>query len=498
MPSEHRLHPLSVVFGLGAQVRQLALPALAFLVTAGSGGLGWQRWLAIPVAITMLMAVARYLTFRYRYEADHMVITDGLIFRNERHIPYARIQNIDAVQTVVHRMFGVVEVRIETGGGQKPEATLDVLPLEGLAEMRARVFGATNVSATTSEPDAAAQPLLTLDARELMLFGLIHNRGMIVVGALFGILWEFGLTERFNDSINVPNVARRGVIRSIVRDALGPGAVAFGQAWLFMAGAAAFLSVVRVFSIGWALVRLHRFSLVRAGEDLRITFGLLTRVTATLPLRRIQTVSIRENLLHRYFQRATVRVQTAGGTSGGNDTPQREWLAPLIKTSELPTLLAHILPGVDFAAFDWQPPAPRAFRREMTRWIVISVAVSVAASVLWRWWALVLFPACVAWGAVASRQYVAHLRWATGDGTVVLRRGWLSRETSVARFAKIQSVALQQTPLDRRHAMATVRVDTAGSTLGSSRVIIPYMARVEADRLRAELALSAERTAFEW
>ena len=68
-----------------------------------------------------------------------LVITSGLIFRNERHVPYGRIQNIDAVQNLLHRLLRVVEVRVETGGGDEPEARMRVLPLAALEEMRERV-----------------------------------------------------------------------------------------------------------------------------------------------------------------------------------------------------------------------------------------------------------------------------------------------------------------------------------------------------------------------
>ena len=47
MPSERRLHPVSILFGLGGQLRQFALPGLLVLVTAGSAGLDWQVWLLL-------------------------------------------------------------------------------------------------------------------------------------------------------------------------------------------------------------------------------------------------------------------------------------------------------------------------------------------------------------------------------------------------------------------------------------------------------------------
>ena len=64
--------------------------------------------------------------------------------------------------------------------------------------------------------------------------------------------------------------------------------------------------------------------LTRVREDLRIEFGLLTRVAATIPIRRVQTITIQQGLLHRWLGRASVRVETAGAELGtGVDATDR-------------------------------------------------------------------------------------------------------------------------------------------------------------------------------
>ena len=163
----------------------------------------WQFWILLFLIPATLAALARYFTFRLRYEGTELVISSGILFRNERHVPYARIQNLDAVRNVVHRLLGVAEVRIETGGGQTPEATISVLHETVFDEMRRRVFaGRAQVVAeaphasTADEADAAirgaeaegGRTLLYLPVRELLLNGLLENRGMVIVAAAYGVL----------------------------------------------------------------------------------------------------------------------------------------------------------------------------------------------------------------------------------------------------------------------------------------------------------------------
>ncbi len=140
MPSDRRLHPLSILFNIGRQFGAIALPLVLIVVGRGTDEDRWNIYALVFLIPYTAIAVGRYLSFRYRYEDSDLVIRRGFIFRNQRHIPYSRIQNIDAVQNVVHRLAGVVDVKIQTGGGSEPEATLSVLTLADLDEMRRRVF----------------------------------------------------------------------------------------------------------------------------------------------------------------------------------------------------------------------------------------------------------------------------------------------------------------------------------------------------------------------
>jgi putative membrane protein len=512
MPSEHRLHPSSIFFRLGSQLREFVVPALLVLVSASSAGVAWQvwtLWLIIPYA---LVAIARYASFRYRYEASEIVIRTGFLFRNERHVPYARIQNLDAAQNVLHRMFGVVEVRVETGGGQEPEATLSVLPVADFEAMRRRVFlekgrpiDQAGLSDASSASPAASAPapetgrvVLKLAPRDLLLFGFIQNRGIVVVAAAMGLLWEIGLWDRLVDYL----FARRGpggrVARDLVGGWLGGGAVPVAGVLLALGALAAILLMIRVLSMGWTLIRLHGFTLTRSGEDLRTEYGVLTRVTATIPLRRIQTLTIREGSLHRVFDRVSVRVATAGGNAVEGNSKPREWLAPIIGRSMLPDLVREVLPGFDLAPVDWRAADPGAFRRVFKRSAAVAALVSVPFVGPLGWWVIALLVTFLLWARLHARLYVKYLGWALTDDAVLFRSGWWWRHVTVARFERIQAVALHESPFDRRASMARVRVDTAGGGDASHRVDIPYLPRETARALAGMLATQAGRTAFRW
>ncbi len=508
MPSEHRLHPLSILFNLGTQVRAFALPGLLFLFGASSAGMGWDAWLLWLLIPYALVAVLRYVTFRYAYDDAELVIRSGLLFRNERHVPYGRIQNIDAVQNLVHRAFGVVTVRLQTAGGTEPEATMSVLPLADLARMRARVFAgraapegqAPEGQAVESDGDARAargRTLLHLSPRDLLLYGFIENRGLIVVSAAFGLLYEAGALDGVMDRVFGDEAWGRGVARDAARAVFGDHVFPARRVLLMLAAFVGFLLVVRVLSMAWAAIRLYGFTLTRKDDDLQTRYGLLTRITTTVPLRRVQAVTIREGPLHRWAGRVSVRVVTAGGKTEGPGAVQREWIAPLVGREGLSGLLGELVPGFEFDAVGWRRPHPRAFRREVRRWLAVATLVPLPFVMMLGWWDLALFAVLVAWAWLVARQRVACLGWALTDVAVLCQRGWIWRYIAATPLAKIQAVTERESPFDRRTAMGRVVVDTAGAG-DDYRVSVPYLPKLTADDLAARLTAEAARTAFRW
>ena len=509
---------------MGGQLRALLLPAAALIFTAGSRGRDWDLWLMLLLVPYTLAALARSLSFRYRFDEDELVIRKGWVFRSERHIPYARIQNIDAVRNVFHRALGVAEVRVETASGGEPEATMTVLPIAALSEMREFVFSRPATrrlegpplsgvegpplrerggpAGAASEPlsDAAddSDALLRLETRDVLLYGFIESRGAVIMAGAFGILWELGLFDRLFERATGTELAGGGVFRQIVRAMLGRAVISIEAVLAAVVLFVALLLVLRVLSMAWACLRLYGFVLRRRGDDLRVDYGLLTRVSGTIPLQRIQTLTVTEAPLHRLFDRVSVHIDTAGGTGTEQQAKRREPVAPVIRRENLETLISALVPSVSLTDVEWQPAHPNAVRRARIRTgIAAAIASAFAISILRSWSAIAVIPLAV-WAWVYGRKFVTHLGWSFVGDAVVFRTGWLWRRLTLARFSKVQVVTRVESPFDRRTGMARVKVDTAGAATNEHTIDIPFLASDTATSLAATLAARAAETAFRW
>jgi putative membrane protein len=480
-----RLHPLSWLFALTTSIRQMIVPLIALFFFGARDQASAMAPLFLPLVVAALVARAlwRQWIFRYGFGPRGLVILDGLFFRNVRQIEYARIENIDTERGLLHRLFGVADVSVQTSTGGKDEARISVLDLAAVGAMRERIFARERPATRTASAEDA---LLRLPPPELVRYGLIDNRGMIIVAAAGGVLYEFGL----------PSVNREAVFAwfdaSPFAEIAGLGPVI--QALFALAAVASALLAVRILSVMLALVTLFDFTLTRDGADLRIRHGLLTRIALTVRTPRIQAVHQTRSLLHRWFDRASLTVDLTGDAASAAGAEQQQasartrWLAPVCRTDDAPRLTAAALPGVDLALEPaWRRLAPGARGRILRRTFVVYALLTLAPAI---WYlragaALVVLAGLpLAW--LHAHMYVKHTAWALTSDAVMFRYGWLTRRMAIAPRDRVQVVALETSPFDRRWRMASVLVDTAGASLGR-RIHVRYIDETAARELVSDL-----------
>jgi len=478
----HRLHPLSPFFAISRSFFRIILPGLVFLFFAA--GDKEEAWYMLAFLPAVVLSLVRYFTLRYRLMPDHMVLREGLFFRRNRHIPYDRIQNVDTSQNPLHQLFGVAEVRLETASGAEPEAVLRVLSLRALEEIRAGIFaGRESMPEQAPGEDVAAgrQSFFRMSPLDVIYFGLLSQKGLALLAGLVFLAWEFDVWERIGSVL--PDAAS-------VAWLLSP--------WILVVVGLLLFFALQGLTVVWAFLTLHDFRIERSRDDLRTTCGLWTRQTATLPRYRIQFLSVSESWLQRLFGRIQIKVLTAGGDSTKESQVSRKWLVPLVARGELESILAEVQPDVSFQGMEWQPVHPRARRRMFVRWMALLL---IPAGLLARrepWWGGV---ALIVGGLVVYALATARARrlgFVLTDDAVLMRDGVLTLVRNAVRFSKIQSVSLSQTPFDRRHRMATLHVDTAGSGGSELAFAIPYLPLKTARRLVHRLAAATSSLAFRW
>jgi putative membrane protein len=435
MSEDRRLHPAAIAVWSVEFVRRVGLGFVPLLVTGR-----WGRAIALGLIVAaVLSSVVRVLRFRYRLDGPTLIVQGGLLWRWRRVLPVSRIQSVDVVQRLVHRGFGVVELRVEVVGGRETEAALVAVKPEEAEALRAVLLSGHR------EAPSAVPPLVRLGAGSLLLAGVTGGR-VAVFAVLLGYLQE---------------VLPENVVESVF-DRFGEAGLTGLGALLF--GAAAFLLVSLVISVVATVVVYWAFTITRDGDRLIITRGLLQKRRAVIPIRRVQAVRLEENLVRRAFGLATLTAALAGYAGQQDQQQQSGMLLPIAGRDVALAVAAELLaaPAEVFVGHLHVVPS-RALARRLLYAGLAGLAAGIAGVVVFEeagYWGFLALPVAAA---------LAFLSWRTLGHTVagrhvVTRSGVLVRRTTFTALQNIQHLVLSASPGQRLFRLATVRLGVSRAT----------------------------------
>lgn len=322
----HRLHPLSPLVRSGRGL--LAVLAAVGLSSSRVLG-GGPRWydLAVPAAVAAVATVSWVVT-RWRMDGVTLRIETGLLRRDSRQLPIARIQAVDLVRPFLARALGLAELRVRLAGSGDADGRLAYLTEQAARELRARLLAAHHgLDPATPEP-----------AERIAV--------MVPTGRLIG-------------SVILSTAGGTGVVLCA---GLIVGAVsAAGNA--VVAGTLLWCVVVTV-PVAWRRVSgQYGFTVAQSPDGIRIRRGLLGTVAETIPAARVQATRMIEPLLWRPLGWCRLEVDVAGSPGRDNadgTVRMRKALLPVGRPAEAGFLLRMVVRGAVPAAPALSRPPRRA------------------------------------------------------------------------------------------------------------------------------------------
>ena len=325
-----------------------------------------------------------------------------------------------------------------------------------------------------------AQEIVRLPLRRVALASVTGVQLLLAPALLLGLLQFAG--DRVDELIE----SAAAWLLELQAGAPAPGL----RVWLTGALALAVVSVVTTLVV--AIVRDGDFVVLRVGDDLVLRRGLLGTRESTVPLRRVQVVRITANPLRRALGVVSLRIHSAGGSSGGGEGGAgagRRAVIPLLDHTEAEDLLGDLLP--DFVSLPPLRPHPLAARRRALwrrlrglagwflpatlGWVVLAGAPpgtdlpvpDAVATVLARDGAAWSVPLTIGLTLVVLQVLFARAEYralahGADERVVAARHGTLSRTLSVAPLARLQGVTRLRSFFQQRRHLATVRAHVAG------------------------------------
>ncbi len=441
------------------QARQVVPAAIPLVAAIGIDGPGIVVVMVLAVtALSLLFAALTWWRTTYDDTPSAVVVTRGLLARSVRTVPNDRIRGVEVEAPVLHRLFGLVRVRIDaaagtvTGGDEEvvvdgvPRAEGDRLRVSVLTHRRDARPTAPGADPSAPPGDEPELELARFDPRWLLYAPLVASYlavPLAAVGALSRLLQE--LPRDLRPDLDGPDLTDVRVL-----------AVTAVAALVLLAVGAVLGAAV----VNWG------FRLVRRGGSLVAVRGLVTRRHTELEVDRVRGGTLAEGLGMRVVRAARVNALVTGLGAAS----RRGQLFPLGPRAEAVRLLGVLVddPG------PLRPHPPAARRRAVVRAVVAGLLVTAAGAWLTAgtgvWALLAAGVVLTVLGVPLGLGRYAALGHTAGPRSFSVRSGLLVREQAVLQRRAVVGWQVRQTLFQRRAGLATVVACVGAGTGGYAAV----------------------------
>lgn len=457
MSKPQRLHPIAAVSAFLKQLKEMIFPIIA--ATAFGGGIKEWSALILPigfVVFALIYGVLTWFRYTYRVEENELRIESGIFVRKKRYIPFERIQNLNLTEGILHRPFRLVKLNVETAaqaGKAEAEAELTAISKEE-ADRIESIFTAIKTGQENSVMMTKAeneQLIYKISPKELFLLACTSGGVGVIISAIVAFL------SQFNEMIPYQRLFHR------FENLIANGVV-------FVS-----ILVLIVFIIVWLLaligmiLKYADFTVVKNGDDLVISRGMIEKRKVTIPFKRIQAIRISQNLLRQKLGYATVYLENAGSSFEENGLTQTMVL-PMVKRQQVVSILQQWFPDYQLDVELHSAPN-RALPRYLWKGLLSVLPVMMISLLLfpkWGWLSLLLLVFSF------SLQYWSYLDvgWNITGSQLTLQYRAINKNTVFFKKSKVQAIDYQESYLQTRKNLATIKATVASGFAGTHAKVI--------------------------
>ena len=217
-----------------------------------------------------------------------------------------------------------------------------------------------------------------------------------------------------------------------------------------------------VVSVIFTVIQYYKFTVVREEDYIKLSYGIFHKKEVTIPVKRIQRITIVEGVIKKSFGYFSLNVETVGY---GKDKGESTMICPIAKKKILNKFFEDIIPEMNIT-YELEKSPRRALKgfilfKSLGYFVVMSL---IAIFAPYGYYAFVLVPIILSWLYIRFRDNGMY----SGDELVVFRYRKLSRQTVIVQRECVQSMEKIQNIFQKRKAIAKYKVNIAGDILGKS------------------------------
>ena len=438
-------------------------------------------------AYNLIGSVLTYFRFYYYISGNAIVLDKGVLKKTRTNIPFERIQTINFSQNLLHRLFNVVSVEIDSAGANKSEISIDALSKDEAIALREYIMTEKeqliSESGTEEEKEMSADKspselLLHLTPADLLKVGISQNhlRSM-------GIIFAFVFTTMNELKISIDDFVSDQFTQF-------ESYAEHNTLFAFVVSAVLVTVISFLFSLGNSVLKYYDLKLWMSKNALKLVRGLLNREEVTINKNKVQMVSWSTNPIRKLFKMYTLQIAQASSSEvnaqkskinvPGSYKEQVSKVINMVFPSEyLGTEAKHaISPIIKFRIILFYGILPSLIG--LSTWFLIEEAA---------FYFLLALPLSF----ILGLSYHKKRNYEINEELIRSNSGIVDTESVLTQIHKIQAVKVKQSWYQRRKQLATIKLYTAAGEMS-----IPYITLSEALQLESFVLYRIQTDKREW
>lgn len=476
---------LLILYKFFILVLKNAFPILLVLFFKPSNsGSNFEAYIIMGISLaSAALSIAAYYKFHYFIQGNEIVINKGILKKINLNVPFDRIQAINTNQTLIHRIFNVASIEIDTAGSKNSEIKIDAINYDLAESLKKYILSEKEKINSELDPGDSAheikvqeKTLLHLDISTLLKVGLSQNhiQSFFIIAFFFLGLSQYAdiflNKEEFNDM--------EQSVSSIIKNF--------------------FFIIIPLMLVATLLLSLFRtvlkyFNLIfkETSQGYRLVSGLFTRNEKQASLQKIQLVGWHTNPLKKFYGMFQLNLSQAFSS---NMIRKQTMQIPGIYVEQIERVCNSYFPENNTQEYSTHPVSARLMIRTFSFFSIILIAFAVITYfqiIVGFSWFVVIFAFIIA----IIYTYFSWKKWEVqiSPKGLLLRRGFIRTSYLLLRWEKIQGLRSRQSIFQQYRSLSDLHIFTAAGV-----VKIPYLEEQLIEDLRDYLLYYVESDDTSW
>lgn len=461
-----RLHPASIFFEFTFVIKETIFGfGIGLILTLKESLFLFLIFTSVFLTLLIIYSVLSWFRFTYHVENNELRIEQGVFIRKKRYISIHRIHKIDITANIVHRLFKLVKVQIDTASNSDgAEVYLSAVKLSEADLLRKALKKRTHVTQIEECQQDSSPIREKITWRRLFIAGSTSgSAGVIIIAVLtvFTQIEEMIPKKVFNEAYHW--LSELGMFFLIILI-------------IFL------LFLLWLFGIAGTMIRYGNFTIEKRGEELFIKRGFLETKELTIPFERIQAVGVEQSIIRQPFGLVRVFAIVAGGSF--DKLEAFPVLFPLMHKSEVESFLREFVPeyqGITEGSLKTPPRrALKYYLLSFSSGIILGVTIAIAyyfPTYSWIPLLLLLFRLGFSWLQYRSVGY------ACDGGRVIFQKRLFQKTTIITYQQRIQAFEKRQHRLQAFENLASVHLSLIGSSGFGTHYALHHLDEEDANEL---------------